>query len=160
GVMIAAKHNEAQRRLIAMFSNRETKKEYLAVTTQKPKEGLLTTLIGRDPKDRKRMAVVEEGGKEAITSFTVKEEKAPLYLVHADLKTGRTHQIRVHLKHLKAPILGDPLYGNAAQNKRFKAERPYLHAWKLHIKHPMSLKSHLFEAPLPEDMHCGFFFKG
>lgn len=159
GVMIAAKHQEAQRRLIHMFSKRETKKEYLAITTQKPREGRLTTLIGRDPKDRKRMAVVETGGKEAITGFTVKEEKPPLYLVHANLETGRTHQIRVHLKHLKAPILGDPVYGSDALNKRFKALRPYLHAWKLHIKHPMSLESHLFEAPIPEDMRCDFSFK-
>lgn len=157
GVMITAKHPEAQRRLIQMFSDRSVKKEYLAITYQKPIEGTLKTLIGRDPKDRKKMAVVESGGKDAITHFSLLEEKPPLCLVHALLETGRTHQIRVHLKHLKAPILGDAVYGSPSQNKKFHAERPYLHSFRLQIKHPMSLQSLSFEAPLPEDMkHAAF----
>lgn len=156
GVLIAAKHPEAQRRLIQAFSGREVKKEYLAITTQKPAEGRLETRIGRDPKNRQQMAVLPEGGKEAISHVKVLAASGPLFGVEVLLETGRTHQIRVHLKHLKAPILGDPIYGSPSQNKKFGAERPYLHAWRLHLKHPMTQKPMIFEAPIPQDMSCVF----
>jgi 23S rRNA pseudouridine1911/1915/1917 synthase len=156
GVIIAAKHPEAQRRLIQAFSGREVRKEYLAVTTQKPAEGRLETRIGRDPKNRQQMAVLPEGGKEAVSYIKVLAASGPLYGVEVLLETGRTHQIRVHLKHLKAPILGDPIYGSLSQNKKFGADRPYLHAWRLHLKHPMTQKPMSFEAPIPQDMSCVF----
>lgn len=156
GVIIAAKHTEAQRRLIQAFSGREVKKEYLAITTQKPAEGRLETRIGRDPKNRQQMTVLPEGGKEAVSYIKVLAASGPLFGVEVLLETGRTHQIRVHLKHLKAPILGDPIYGSPSQNKKFGADRPYLHAWRLHLKHPMTHKMMSFEAPIPQDMSCVF----
>lgn len=160
GLLVAAKHLESQKRLVESFSKREVKKEYLAVTSGKPRMGRLETLIGRDPKNRQRMAVVPEKGKQAITEVKILDFEENLSLVHLIIETGRTHQIRVHLKFLGTPVLGDTVYGSESMNKKHKAERPYLHAWKLHFPHPITKVPMSFEAPIPQDMSCVFSYNG
>lgn len=151
GLLIAAKHLEAQKRLIECFSGRKVQKEYLALTHGKPKEGRLETLIGRDPKNRQKMAVLEEGGKTAISHIEILETKGELSAVKILIETGRTHQIRVHLKHLRAPILGDAVYGSTAINQRYQAARIFLHAWKLKFPHPFTNLPIELTAPIPQD---------
>ena len=148
GLLVAAKNLEAQKRLIHSFSNRNVKKEYLAITVGRPREGRLETKIGRDPKNRKKMAVLEktsEQGKTAITEIQVLKTKKELSWVRLILETGRTHQIRVHLQHLNTPILGDPLYGSRTANLRYKADNIYLHAWRLSFPHPTTGQILAFE---------------
>ena len=100
------------------------------------------------------MAVVEEKGKVAVTEVQVLNQLEELSLVRLIIETGRTHQIRVHLKHLKAPVLGDAVYGHAAANLRHHASRPYLHAWRLKFPHPMSGALMELEAPIPGDIQA------
>lgn len=155
GCLVAAKSEAAYRSLVAQFSGRETEKEYLAVTEGVPAEdeGVIETRIGRHPVNRQRMAVVPApAGKEAITEYRVlrfdaRENWAALRCV---IHTGRTHQIRVHLKEaLRCPILGDTIYAQVAR-QRVKVDRLMLHARRLAFRHPLSGELLRFEAPLPE----------
>lgn len=107
------------------------------------------TLIGRDPKDRLKMAVVRSGGRDAVTDFDVAERFPAHTLVHFVLQTGRTHQIRVHAKYLGHPVVGDPVYGYKKQ--RFSLDGQLLHAEKLTLTHPRTGEVMQFFAPLPED---------
>ena len=151
GLLVAAKNLEAQKRLIEAFSGRKVYKEYFALTYGRPKEGRLETLIGRDPKNRQKMAVLEEGGKTAISHIEVLASKKELSLVKIIIETGRTHQIRVHLKYLKTPILGDTVYGSSSVNEKYRADRLFLHAWKLKLPHPFTGKLLETTAPIPQE---------
>lgn len=156
GCLVIAKTPEAMFKLGKAFSEHTAKKCYLAICRGVPKEnsGTLTTLIGRHPLNRQKMAVVEKNGKEAITSYQIitaqTVEKLPLALAKVQIATGRTHQIRVHLTSIGLPIAGDELYGH---NTGFPGvARQQLHAWKLALPHPESGEIMEFTAPVPEDM--------
>lgn len=156
GVMVAAKNDNAHRGLAAQFKNKEISKTYKALLdgVLSPPTGLLQTLIGRHPVNRKKMAVIERGGKEAITGWrTLQRYKGPFTLAEIQLQTGRTHQIRVHMSHLGTPVAGDQVYGHKKSlYKQIGALRQMLHAWRLVFKHPCTGKTMEFEAPLPVDM--------
>ena len=155
GVMVIAKNDAAHRALTAAWS--AVKKEYIAIVYGKPKtdRGTINTPIGRDPGHRKRMAVVKVG-RAATTDYVVIESLRYVSLLRCTLRTGRTHQIRVHLKHLGHPIIGDALYSGpqwrGIPDKRVQKAiasfpRQALHAERLTIPNVGT-----FEAPLPQDM--------
>ncbi len=150
GLLLAAKNRITQQRLIELFSQRKIKKEYLALCIGNPGSGTLSAPIGRHPTERKMMAIQEEG-RQASTRYITLAKTGQLSIVRAFPETGRTHQIRVHLRHLNAPILGDDLYGSSAANRKYKAHRQMLHAEKLQFRHPTSGEEVEFSAPLPED---------
>ncbi len=154
GVMVVAKSEKALVELQRQFKDRETEKEYVAVVWGvPPKSGRLETQIGRHRVHRKKQAVLEEGGRTAISNFKVMEQFDEVALLRVIIETGRTHQIRVHMAHLKHPIVGDSVYGRARKNKLpLLPERQMLHAAKLSFTHPSSGKRLSFEAPLFDDM--------
>lgn len=151
GLLVAAKTAEAHQKLVIQFSERQVFKEYIALCYGKPKEGAIEAPIGRHPVRRKEMAVSDKG-RSATTICKILKFDGVLSLVSLILETGRTHQIRVHLKHVGAPVLGDPVYGNASANLRYKCHRQMLHAHILKFLHPITGESLAFEAPLPDDM--------
>ncbi|NDD58207.1 MAG: RluA family pseudouridine synthase [Chlamydiae bacterium] len=151
GVLLAAKTAEAHRALVNMFSQRQVRKTYLAVAVGTPPEGRISAPIKRHPFRRQEMSV-EPDGKEAISDIKVIKKSAELSLVEIDLITGRTHQIRVHLKHLKAPVLGDTVYGSEGTNKKLAVKRQLLHAAKVQFVHPFTSEKIQLSAPLPVDM--------
>lgn len=154
GVLLAAKTPKMHADLIELFSTRQIEKHYLAICLGNPGHATVTTAIGRHPIRRKEMAVVEEGGKTAITRFKTLKTHAHLALVEMDLITGRTHQIRVHMKHHGTPILGDPLYGCPTANQKYHVQRQLLHAHTLSFTHPRTGEKLVLTAPPPSD-----FFK-
>lgn len=151
GLLMIAKSMKAYQELVRQFSSREIKKTYLAITHGKPKEGQIITSISRHQKNRKKMCVAEEG-KEAISHVSVLDFHKNLSLCEVAIETGRTHQIRVHLQYLKAPILGDSVYGNARGN----ASRLMLHAYTLSLIHPITKYPLEFKAPIPEEFFSSF----
>ena len=154
GVMVVAKSEAAMANLQAQFKERKTEKEYLAlVWGEPPQSGRIETLIGRHPAHRKKQAVLKEGGREAITNFQRLEQFAACALLRVKIETGRTHQIRVHMAHIRHPIIGDGVYGRARRNRLpVEPERQMLHAARLEFNHPVSGKRLSFEAPLFDDM--------
>ncbi|RDI96176.1 RluA family pseudouridine synthase [Meiothermus sp. QL-1] len=148
GVMVVARHEAAHRRLAEAFAGRKVYKRYLALTVGVPREGLLSAPIGRHPVDRTRMHVGGIAARPAQSEFEVLAVAKGHALVSAILHTGRTHQIRVHLKHLQAPILGDALYGKPSP----LIPRQALHAYELRFQHPRTGKYLHFTAPVPPDM--------
>lgn len=152
GLLLAAKHPLAQQKLIALFASRRIEKTYWAICAGHPPTGVIDAPIGRSPVNRKLMAVLENGGRRAVSRIRPLKFKDPLSLVEVLLETGRTHQIRVHLKHRNAPVLGDSIYGSEKMNKRFQAGRQMLHAKRLRFEHPMTGEALDLEAPVPEDM--------
>jgi 23S rRNA pseudouridine1911/1915/1917 synthase len=151
GILIAAKTTEAHQVLIEKFSEREMEKSYLAICVGRPQNGLLSAPIGRHPVHRKEMAVLPDG-KEAISDIQVVAFNEKLSLVLIKPKTGRTHQIRVHLRHLGTPVLGDETYGSSRSNQALGATRQLLHAYRLNFSHPITGTPLALTAPLPEDM--------
>lgn len=149
GVLIAAKHPEAQRRLIEAFAARQVQKNYLAIVIGNPGQKVVEAPIGRSPQNRQKMAAVSSGKAAYSTIETIKSGKM-LSLVRIEPKTGRTHQIRVHLNFIGTPVLGDNLYGNIQLNKRLQIEQHLLHAESLKLQHPMTAKPLIITAPLPE----------
>ena len=160
GLIVVAKDLEAQVFLAAQFKDRLVRKEYLAITKglPSPASGRIVDRLGRDRRERKRFASVLEGGKVAITDYRVLSiwEGAVrggvvagdrYALVSLRPKTGRTHQLRVHMAGLGAPILGDPIYGK--KDERFPDASLMLHAYKLKIILPGSEEPSLFTSPLP-----------
>jgi len=123
-------------------------KRYLALTEGHPREGTLIAPIGRHPVERHKMHVGGIAPRYAETHFQVLATSGPHALVEARPHTGRTHQIRVHLKHLKAPILGDEVYGK----KSSVISRQALHAYELRIPHPRTGRILEFRAPVPLDI--------
>jgi 23S rRNA pseudouridine1911/1915/1917 synthase len=152
GILIAAKTTQAHANLVEQFSNRRVQKNYLAICVGTPKEGLIDAPIKRHPIRRKEMTVCFEQGKEAKSICKVLKKDPHLSLVDIQLLTGRTHQIRVHLKHIGAPILGDSVYGSLSANKRFKANRQLLHAYQLKFIHPLKNCPLDLNAPIPQDL--------
>jgi 23S rRNA pseudouridine1911/1915/1917 synthase len=150
GVIIAAYDEETLAFLADQFKSRRTRKTYLAIVQGAPKDdsGTVSTLLGRDPRDRKRFAVVERAGKPALTRYKVLERYRGYALVALRPKTGRTHQLRVHLKHLGCPILGDPVY--ARPDRNFPRATLMLHAFRLKIVLPGERERRSFTAPMPE----------
>lgn len=152
GLLIAAKTTLAQQRLIELFGDRKVKKEYLAICLGNPGNKEIRTQIGRHPVYRKMMAVLPDGGKLAVTHCKTLVHSKLLSLVVVGLETGRTHQIRVHMKHLGTPVLGDLVYGNPTMQEKYGISRQLLHAYRLEFEHPINGSMMKFEAPLPEDM--------
>ncbi|MBD5585394.1 MAG: RluA family pseudouridine synthase [Clostridia bacterium] len=152
GLLVVAKNDTAHLSLSKQIEEKTCKRTYLALLEGILKEdtGTVTTYIGRDPSDRVKMAVVEpDKGKLAITDFTVlKRYKEGFTLCRFDLKTGRTHQIRVHAKYLAHPVVGDPVYG--VKKQKFNLNGQLLHAWRLRFIHPRTGEELSFEAPLPD----------
>lgn len=153
GCMVVAKHDLAHTRLSEAFSSRDLTKLYLAVVNGIPARdgGRIENRIGRHPVDRKRMAVVKnDAGKEAVTEWERLSVHEGCALILCRLLTGRTHQIRVHMREsLLTPILGDTIYAQT-QRQLVKVPRLMLHAWKLEFVHPITGKAMKFEAKVPE----------
>lgn len=152
GVLLAAKQANAHQKLVEAFASREVKKRYLAICIGNPGSGTLTTQMNRDPTCRVRMAVVPEGGRTAITHYHTLMTQQELSLVQIELFTGRTHQARVHMQHLQAPVLGDPIYGRTTLNTRYGVTRQMLHAHELQLPHPTTGETLHLVAPPPADM--------
>jgi len=151
GLLVVAKTLSAQARLAAQLAERSVKRTYLAlVHGEPPAHGTIDAPIGRDPRSRTRMAVVSRG-KEARTRYKVIERFDKIALLECRLETGRTHQIRVHLQHVRHPIVGDPVYRRGAR-AGVKFPRQALHAAALELTHPRSGKRMSWSAPLPADM--------
>jgi 23S rRNA pseudouridine1911/1915/1917 synthase len=150
GALIAAKTTFAHKALVELLSQRKIEKHYKALCLNTPSQTEIIAPIKRHPIKRQEMAVAEEGGKEAITRLKVltKSQEASFLDIH--LITGRTHQIRVHLKHIGCPILGDPVYGNP--KSKGMIARQLLHAERLSFLHPRTQKLIRIVAPLPQDM--------
>ncbi len=151
GLLVVAKNDAAHLSLSAQIAEKTCKREYFALLEGVVKEdnGTVSTEMGRDPKDRLKMAVLPEGkGRVAVTDFFVEKRFASNTLVRFSLHTGRTHQIRVHAKHMGHPVVGDPLYGYKKQ--RFALDGQLLHAFRLTLTHPVTGERMCFEAPLPD----------
>jgi 23S rRNA pseudouridine1911/1915/1917 synthase len=152
GLMVVAKNDVAHRALSAQFADRTLSRTYLAVVwgLPQPLKGRIEAPIARDPKHRQRMAVVATG-KPAATRYETIKPLSVASLVRCTLETGRTHQVRVHMAHIKCPLLGDPVYGGR-RKAPLGFSRQALHAAALKFIHPKSDKEMQFEAPLPADM--------
>jgi 23S rRNA pseudouridine1911/1915/1917 synthase len=163
GVLVVAKTDVAHQSLMNQFKDRKIGKKYVALVigSIEPKHAIIDSPIGRSISNRKKMAIVNEGkGRNAITEYWAREEfedKLGEYsLLDIDLKTGRTHQIRVHLNAIGYSVVGDITYGdkgvNSWVNEEYDLDRQFLHAAELTIKHPKTEKVMSFEAPLPDDL--------
>lgn len=162
GCLVVAKNDLAHNNLVEQFSSRETKKFYRMIVIGTMKKGSTIEVnqpIGRHPSNRKMMSVLPLSNKtarEAKTTFVSELSLNGFSLVQAQIFTGRTHQIRVHAKHIGFPVMGDCVYGSRPNKKlhkisEFKAGRQMLHAWKIGFSHPVHKKDMRFEAPLPKD---------
>ena len=153
GVMVVAKNDAAHLSLSKQIAEKEAKRIYLAIAEGNFKEdkGEIEGDIGRSLKDRKKMAVVEKNGKYALTKYRVIERFSGYTLIACELKTGRTHQIRVHMAHIGHPLVADPKYG-ARKSSHFKMEGQALHSTKLTLTHPRTGERMEFYAKLPDDM--------
>jgi 23S rRNA pseudouridine1911/1915/1917 synthase len=154
GVLIVAKTDKAHEELSRQFHDREISKVYLAVVKGKLRRtsGECRGAIGRHSVHRKKMAVLNRGGREAHTEYRVIEQWKEAALVECILHTGRTHQIRVHMAHLGHPVIGDAVYGRSLQSTLVLPARQLLHASRLELTHPASNKKMSFFAPLPQDL--------
>jgi 23S rRNA pseudouridine1911/1915/1917 synthase len=161
GVLVVARTARAYQALSTDFAERRVLKLYLAMVYGQPKEaaGRIELPIGRHPRRRKEMAV-RPRGRPARTDYELIASDKGISLLDIDLATGRTHQIRVHLKALRHPLVGDPTYGEArwkglapeVQRPLRNFSRPALHAWRLQLVHPGSGQPMRFEAPMPADL--------
>lgn len=149
GLLMVAKNDLAHQSLAEQLRNKTNKREYLALVYGQIKEdeGTIDAPLGRNPQDRKKQAVVK-GGRHAVTHFKIIKRYDNFTLVKCILETGRTHQIRVHMKYIGHPLVGDPLYG---PRKMIGKNGQFLHAALLGFKHPRTGKEMVFEAPLPEN---------
>jgi 23S rRNA pseudouridine1911/1915/1917 synthase len=168
GLMLVAKNDISHRNLAVMIEERKVKREYLALTWGIPREDTFTVdqPLGRDPHDRQRMAVIPENStqtsRRAVTHFTLEEKFLYAALIRAELETGRTHQVRVHLNFHGNPVIGDPVYGlktgkqamllfNTAERAIInKLPGQALHAARLTFEHPATKELMKFEVPPPK----------
>lgn len=153
GIMIVAKNDAAHISLSQQIQSKTAVRTYLAVVRGniKTDSGTIETQIARDKTDRKKMAVVKAGGRDAITDYEVLERFGKYTLVRCKLRTGRTHQIRVHMEYLGYPLVGDPKY--SPMKTPFGIKGQALHSHTLEFTHPRTGERMKFEASLPEDMH-------
>lgn len=167
GLLVVSKNDESMRTLQSQFVDRTISRYYYTIVWGKLKEpvGTFEGDIGRSPRDRKKFAVVKQGGKHAITDYEIIEEYSIATLVKVKLRTGRTHQIRVHFSHNGHPVLGDTFYGGdklvVGQNNKLKkdlgekclklAKRQILHAKEITFKHPKTGITTRVESELPKD---------
>jgi 23S rRNA pseudouridine1911/1915/1917 synthase len=169
GLLVAAKNDAAHAGLSKLFAAHDLERAYLALVwgSPSPAAGMVEGNIGRNPRNRKKMAIVERGGREARTHYRVREHLADgcWSLVECRLETGRTHQIRVHLTSLGHAVVGDPLYGgnragsrkalpSAAAEALENWQRQALHAYRLAFKHPLSGELLEFTSEPPADMQA------
>ena len=162
GLIVVAKSQRAMGSLVKAFaSHTAIEKTYLAICHGRPRleSGRIENLIGRHPVDRKRMAIVQRNGKNAITNWRVlttpqDTAQSGVSCLECKIETGRTHQIRVHTASLGCPVIGDKQYGKSALDKRLSPVplRQMLHAWRLTLWHPVESRKMTFTAPLPDDM--------
>jgi 23S rRNA pseudouridine1911/1915/1917 synthase len=167
GIVVVALTAEAHNKLAEQFSKRTVGRSYQALVgvtprarrlVQREESGTIDTYIKRDPKDRKKQIVTADDGRRAVTNWKVVERFPYASLIELKLKTGRTHQIRVHMQHLGSPIIGDKTYGNTeflpTELKRLAHSfgRQALHAFKLEFDHPKTGERKSYQAPLPKDM--------
>ena len=162
GCLVIAQTDLAHQSLMSQFKSRQVTKKYVAVVVGNPakEHGRIDLPIGRHPVHRKQMAVNTRNSRRAETYWQVTERYGQYTLLALDLKTGRTHQIRVHCTAMNHPILGDPIYGEKRaqkpillrNNRRVPVLRQMLHAWELGISHPKSGAKMIFTAPMPNDM--------
>ena len=167
-MLVVAKRDTAHRALAARLQAHQVERHYLALVwgVLREESGRIEAPIGRHPKNRKKMAVVEDG-RDAATNFSVIERCPFTTWVECQLETGRTHQIRVHLAHIGHPVFGDPVYGGRDQARGIRPEyrrqanwmlslikRQALHAKKLCFAHPTTGEMMEFTAPLPEDLRA------
>ena len=150
GLIVIAKNDKVHTALTEMFQEKKIRKTYLAILKGKlnKSEGKIVTQIGRDKNDRKKMTVIDDitKGKNAITNYRVISQNNLFTLVKVNIETGRTHQIRVHMRYLGYPILGDSVYGRKDNEKR-----QMLHAYKLEFIHPITGRQMEFTGEIPED---------
>ena len=150
GLIVIAKNDKVHAALTEMFQEKKIRKTYLAILKGKlnKSEGKIVTQIGRDKNDRKKMTVIDDAakGKNAITNYRVISQNKLFTLVKVNIETGRTHQIRVHMRYLGYPILGDSVYGRKDNEKR-----QMLHAYKLEFIHPVTGRQMEFTGEIPED---------
>jgi 23S rRNA pseudouridine1911/1915/1917 synthase len=165
GCLVAAKNDTTHLHLCAQFAGGEVQKMYQAVACGRmPRlSGHIDTPIARDPAHRQRMTVRARKGRDAHTSYHVLERWSGATLVELELHTGRTHQIRVHLRHIGFPVAGDQVYGRRAtarlaESTGYNPPRPLLHARQLTLTHPRNGKRMTFEAPLPHDFAAALAF--
>jgi 23S rRNA pseudouridine1911/1915/1917 synthase len=149
GLLVVAKTEAAHRNLARQLSDRSLGRTYWALVHGGFREntGTIDAPIARHPRDRRRMAIVE-GGREAITDFRVVEHLAGATVLELSLRTGRTHQIRVHLASIGHPIVGDTVYGRPDP----LLHRPALHAMQLRLRHPADGMARTYESPVPEEL--------
>ncbi len=155
GLLLLAKTSEALDNLHAQFKNREVIKKYLALVhgVVSPAEGTINAPIERSPFNRMHFGVFP-GGREAVTTYRTYKTYKAYTLLELTPKTGRTHQIRVHMKYINHPLVSDPIYGgrkNIQADLKF-CPRLFLHATYLKIKHPRTGEQMVFESPLPLDL--------
>jgi 23S rRNA pseudouridine1911/1915/1917 synthase len=161
GVLVVAKNAETHHYLSRQFKSRQVKKEYIALVYGRlaADSGAITTPIGRHSFDRKKMSIHSRKSRTAETLWRARELFGPATLVEINLKTGRTHQIRVHFSSINHPVVGDTVYGGqkawqrvAAENHRLRTvSRQMLHAWRIGFNHPGTATMVSFEAPIAQD---------
>ena len=157
-MLLAGKHPEAVAKLSALFAQRKIRKVYLAITVGHPGEATVVEPIGRSAKNRQLMTVYDgPPGKPAVTHMRTLAFDGKLGSVLCRIETGRTHQIRVHLKHRRTPVAGDEAYGNSDWNNKLALSdgihRPLLHAYETEFAHPITGEQLLIRAPVPSDMY-------
>ncbi len=162
GALVVAKNSTAHNNLARQFQSRKVKKEYLALVygEMKSNSGTIVLPIGRHPVDRKRMSTRSRKHRDAETSWRVRERFEGITLVEINLKTGRTHQVRVHCAAVNHPVVGDAVYGSRKAGKKIAGKenllkdvsRQMLHAWRLEFTHPATQREVSFEAPIPKDI--------
>ena len=157
GLIIVARNASTQAALVEQMRQHEIIKRYLALVegVVALDQGSIDAPIGRDPRHRQQMAITATGGRAARTRFRVLERFARHTLMLLELETGRTHQIRVHLKAIGHPIVGDPVYGSGSSTVRGTTlKRQFLHAYQLKFPHPATREIIEVEAPLPDDLQA------
>lgn len=154
GLLIVAKNLRTQAAMVEQMQRHQVEKRYLALVEGLVSldQGSIDAPIGRDPRHRQQMTITAQEGREARTHFRVQHRYTHHTLLLLQLETGRTHQIRVHLKAIGHPIVGDPVYGSRNSQLQLPLQRQFLHAYQLKFTHPTTGKALEFTAPLPDDL--------